>query len=201
VLMDALSRLGRDREAIEAADHAALPLDGFANRRQASAVLSRRGTAHSGLGDHDNAIRLLSQSVDLARQGEDRRFEADYLHRLAEATRRSGEPHAALKPAHEAVAILHDIPDPVDLAETHNALGAIHHDLHDDEVALTHYRRTLEITTDVEYRVARAHAHHGAGRCLAALGRPDAQMHRQQARAIYAELGVPDPDSARFRQP
>jgi tetratricopeptide (TPR) repeat protein len=190
VLMDALSRLGRDREAIEAADQAALPLDGFANLRQASAVLSRRGTAHSQLGEHDSAIRLLCQSVDLARQGEDRRFEADFLHRLAEATRRSGQPHAALKHAHEALAILHDIPDPVDLAETHNVLGAIHGDIHDYEVALTHYRQTLEITTNVEYRVARAHAHNGISRCLTALGHLDAQTHGQQALAIYAELGV-----------
>lgn len=201
VLMDALSRLGRDREAIEAADQAALPLDGFANLRQASAVLSRRGTAHSQLGEHDSAIRLLCQSVDLARQGEDRRFEADYLHRLAEATRRSGRPHAALEHAHEALAILHDIADPVDLAETHNVLGAIHSDLHDYEVALMHYRQTLEITTNVEYRVARAHAHDGTSRCLTALGHPDAQMHRQQALAIYAELGVPDADSAHSRLP
>mgnify|MGYP004492307351 CR=1 FL=1 len=191
VLMDALSRLGRDREAIEAADRAALPLDGFANLRQASAVLSRRGTAHSRLGEHDTAIRLLRQSVDLARQGEDRRFEADYLHRLAEATRRSGSPHAALDHANEALAILDDIADPVDLAETHNALGAIHHDLHEDEVALTHYRRTLAITADVDYRIARAQALDGAGRCLAALGRPDAAMHRHQALTVYAEIGVP----------
>ncbi|MBG0560235.1 AfsR/SARP family transcriptional regulator [Actinoplanes aureus] len=191
VLMDALSRLGRDREAIEAADQAALSLDGFANLRQASAVLSRRGTAHSQLGEHDTAIRLLSQSVDLARQGEDRRFEADYLHRLAEATRRSGQPHAALKHANEALAILHDIADPVDLAETHNVLGEIHNDIHDYEVALTHYRRTLEITTNVEYRVARAHAHNGISRCMTALGHPDARVHWQQALAIYAELGIP----------
>ena len=192
VLMDALSRLGRDREAIEAADRAVLPLDGFANRRQASVILSRRGTAHSQLGDHDRALRLLGQSLDLARQGEDRRFEADYLHRLAEATRRSGRPHAALKPAHEALAILHDIPDPVDLAETYNVLGEIHSDLEEYQVALTHYRKTLEITTDVEYRVARAQAHRGMSRCLTALGHPDAPEHRQQALAIYTELGVPD---------
>jgi DNA-binding SARP family transcriptional activator/tetratricopeptide (TPR) repeat protein len=191
VLMDALSRLGRDRDAIEAADRAALPLDGFANLRQASAVLSRRGTAHSRLGEHDSAIRLLGQSVDLARQGEDRRFEADFLHRLAEATRRSGRPRAALKHAHEALAILHDIADPVDLAETHNVLGAIHGDIHEYEVALAHYRKTLEITANVEYRVARAQAHQGLSRCLTALGHPGARTHRQKALAMYAELGVP----------
>ncbi|MEU4622100.1 BTAD domain-containing putative transcriptional regulator [Actinoplanes sp. NPDC023801] len=194
VLMDALSRLGRDREAIEAADQAALTLDGFANLRQASAVLSRRGTAHSGLGEHDRAIRLLDRSVDLARQGEDRRFEADYLHRLAEATRRSGQPHAALTYANEALAILDEIADPVDLAETHNVLGAIHNDIEEYEVALTHYRRTLEITADVEYRVARAHADNGISRSLTALGHPGAQKHRQRALAVYAELGVPDAD-------
>ncbi|MBO3737508.1 AfsR/SARP family transcriptional regulator [Actinoplanes flavus] len=197
VLMDALSRLGRDREAIEAADRAALPLDGFANLRQAGVVLSRRGTAHSRLGEHDTAIRLLRQSVELARQGEDRRFEADYLHRLAEATRRSGRPHAAREHAVEALAILDDIPDPVDLAETHNVLGAIHSDIHEYEVALTHYRRTLEITTTVEYRVARAHAHDGTSRCLTALGHPDAHLHRRHALAIYSELAVPDADAAR----
>ncbi|BCY08644.1 AfsR/SARP family transcriptional regulator [Actinoplanes sp. L3-i22] len=200
VLMDALSRLGRDREAIEAADRAALPLDGFANLRQASAVLSRRGTAHSQLGDHDSAIGLLRQSLELARQGEDRRFEADYLHRLAEAVRRSGDPRAALKPAHAALAILDDIPDPVDLAETHNVLGAIHSDLHEFEVARTHFRQTLELTTNVDYRVARAHAHHGISRCLSALGHPgEAEIQRQQAIATYVELGVPDAESALSR--
>ena len=195
VIMDALSRLGRHREALDAADRAALPLDGFANLRQASAVLSRRGTAHSGLGEHDSAIRLLHQSVDLARQGEDRRFEADYLHRLAEATRRSGQPHEALNHARAALAILHDIADPVDLAETHNVLGAIHSDIHDYEVSLAHYRQSLEITATVEYRVAKAHAHSGISRCLTALGHPGAQTHRQQALAIYAEIGVPEADS------
>lgn len=194
VLMDALSRLGRHREAIDAADQAALPLDGFANLRQASAVLSRRGTAHSQLGEHDIGIGLLRQSVDLARQGEDRRFEADYLHRLAEATRRSGQTRAALKHAHEALAILHDIADPVDLAETHNVLGATHADINEYEVALTHYQQTLEITENVEYRVAKAHAHNGISRCLTALGQPGAQAHRREALAIYIELGVPEAD-------
>ncbi|MFI5491340.1 BTAD domain-containing putative transcriptional regulator [Actinoplanes sp. NPDC051859] len=201
VLMDALNCLGRHRDAIEAADQAALPLDGFVNLRQASAVLSRRGTAHSGLGEHDSAIRLLTQSIDLARQGDDRRFEADYLHRLAEATRRSGQPLAALEHAHEALGILRDIPDPVDLAETHNVLGAIHSDNHQYNLSLVHYRQTLDITADVEYRVARAHAHHGTGRSLAALGHPDAATHLQQALAIYAELGLPEAECVDLHPP
>ncbi|GAB3853514.1 tetratricopeptide repeat protein [Dactylosporangium cerinum] len=83
----------------------------------------------------------------------------------------------------------------MDLAETHNVLGAIHSDVHDYEVSLAHYRQSLEITATVEYRVAKAHAHSGISRCLSALGYPGAQMHRQQALAIYAELGVPDVDS------
>ncbi|GAA1580888.1 AfsR/SARP family transcriptional regulator [Actinoplanes couchii] len=192
IMMDAMSQLGRDREAIGVADRAALPLAGFANLRQVSAILSRRGTAHSQLGEHDVAIRLLTESLELARQGEDRRFEADYLHRLAEAIRRSGRPREALAPATEAMTILDDIPDPVDLAETHNVLGAIHNDIREYEVAAGHYRRTLDLTENVEYRSARAHALRGITRSLTALGHPEAETHHQQALALYAELGLPD---------
>jgi DNA-binding SARP family transcriptional activator len=199
-LVEALDRLGRQHEAVDAARQAAIPAEALANERVEGVLLSRLGTAHSHLDQHDIALSLLTRSVEVARQANDRPSEAAYLHRLAHALRRSGRHREALVHAREALDILQEVADPADLAETHNALGAIHSDLRRYDDALAHYRHALTVADRVGYRIGQAYALDGIGRILHVMGdAADARAHWQQALDTFVELGMPEAEAVRRR--
>ena len=196
-LVEALVRLGRYREAIDTTRRTT-DLDPSVNERNVGVLLSRLGTAHSHLGDDDTALRLLTRSLEITRRTRDRPSQASCLHRLADALRKTGRYDEARGHAVEALDILRGIPDPADMTETHNALGAISNDLRRHRDALTHHRNALATAAAIGYRIGEAGARHGIGHALFALGDRDrAQRHWRRAVGLFVELGVPDADLVR----
>ena len=200
--VDALTRLGRPHEAIEAARGLSVDPDSLSGR-PASVLLSRLGTAHSVGDDHERALALLQRAVAIAREDQATGDEAECLVRLAAGLHRAGELAAAHHTAARALDILTGQPDVgelVDLVDGHNVLGGLLVDLGRPGDALDHHRRALAEAARVDYRCGRADALNGIGLAQAALGDVrTAREHWRQALELYAELRVPEADGVRAR--
>ncbi|GIH10848.1 SARP family transcriptional regulator [Rhizocola hellebori] len=191
--IDALVRLGRHGEAIQAAPHVFRLLEGRPSHRATGLLLARLASAYSQQGDQETAQDLLARAIEAARDTKDRISEADCLRRLARALHLTGQASQALKNATEALDILAESPDAVDIVETHNVLGVIHHSQGRHRQALAHYQQAASTAAKVGYRIGRAQALGGTAHTLDALGdTANARQHRQEALAIFIELDVPE---------
>jgi tetratricopeptide (TPR) repeat protein len=103
-----LNRAGRHQAALDAAQAAAKAARQAGSWRQLAAALSVEADALSALGQHERAVALLDESIDLKRAGGDARL-AFTLLRRAEVHDRLGNHSASLADGEEALASARDV--------------------------------------------------------------------------------------------
>lgn len=148
----------------------------IAERSEEASVLSGLGATLSRQGDHEQALRLLYEGLELAREVGNTDYTVRGQIKLAAGHRRAGHLDRALAVASEVVENLRRGSLVDHLASAWNALGAVQRELGSAD-ADSSFGQALELARRIEYRVELAHALHGLGRT-------------GEAAAHYREMGV-----------
>ena len=183
---------GRYREALECATATLKLTMEIADNGNTALALADRVEIRRHLGDTEHAVRDSIRAVELSREADNRFVEVRALIGLAEAYRYDGQLEQALAWAADARAVaggrgfrmLEGLALTV-AGETHLAAG-------DLAAAAKHGADALDLHHATGYRLGVLRAHAVLGRSVDDV--VAAEAHREAARAIHTELGLPVPD-------
>ncbi|WP_434440267.1 BTAD domain-containing putative transcriptional regulator [Lentzea sp. E54] len=152
----------------------------ISERSEEASVRSGLGATLSRQGIHDQALRLLYEGWELAREVGNTDYVVRGRIKLADGHRRAGHLDRALLVASEVVDDLSRGSLVDHLASAWNVLGAVQRDLGSAQAARS-FEQALELARRIEYRIELAHALHGLG-------------FTEEAAGHYREMGVgPNP--------
>jgi tetratricopeptide (TPR) repeat protein len=190
-----LEKVGRFAEALDHLDEALRCARQAGYRECEAEVLSTLGIVHMRLNRLGDALEHCRRALDLSRTIADRTMEGYALGHLGAVRDRLGDHTAAADHHREALRIAREIGDDHLAAESLNRLGDALLAGPRAGQALRAYRRALAKASHTGNRYQQARAHDGIARASAAgeaAGGETARPHREQALALYADLGVPD---------
>lgn len=173
-----------------AAAHYQRAVDIFASlgeRRLEGYACGNLGAVLNLLGRPDEALAQLDKALCHCRDAGDRGGEGSALAAIGAVHARLGRYQSAVDHLHRALDISRETGDRSLETETLNTLGETRSAYGRPDLALAHHRAALAITDRTGDRFEHARALDGIAGALGS------DAHREQARAIYAALGVPAP--------
>jgi DNA-binding SARP family transcriptional activator/tetratricopeptide (TPR) repeat protein len=151
------------------------------------------GTTYQELGQHQPAIECHQQAMATFQAMGHRPGEVCAMNNLGQALLRSGHPVAACEQHQRALVLCREIGERSFEIESTNGLGAALLAAGDPATARARYGDALSLAERIGDRHEQAAAHRGLADTYHATGDVvRARHHWQQARTIYAELGLPD---------
>jgi tetratricopeptide (TPR) repeat protein/transcriptional regulator with XRE-family HTH domain len=188
-LATVLVQLGHDDDALPHLWQA-LDLTKRTGVRESEAeALGQLGIVYRHQGRYAEAEDLHRQALDIVRAAGNRAAEGYALGHLGTVYERMGRHAEAVDHHRQALDIAEEIGNSNLTAEVLNRLGDTLR-ASDPAQAEALYRRALDLTAKTGNRYQLARAHHGIASTSA--DPDDARQHRQQALALYHELGVPE---------
>jgi DNA-binding SARP family transcriptional activator len=193
-------RLGDHDEAIAHHRRAIAIAREIGHRPSEGIGLGSLGEVYHRMGRHADALDHLLPALDLVRAVGDRSAEGDMLSSLGAVYSSLGRFSEALDHLDRAMAMAREIGDPWLETKTLNILGDTAYAMADPRTALERHRAALALARRTEDRYQHANALDGVARALLSLGNAEAgHRHREEARAIFAELRRPGADAASAR--
>jgi DNA-binding SARP family transcriptional activator/Flp pilus assembly protein TadD len=184
----------------QATDHLqqALTISRETGYRYSEAItLARLGRLHGQQGRYQQATDHLQHALTLCRETGYRALEALALTHLGRLHGQQGRHQQASDHLQQALMICREIGYRAIEARILNGLGETYQ--LNGQLAQAHSQHTaaLTVATETGDRYEQAHAHHGLARTHHTTGHPDqAHHHRQQAHALYSDLGIPTPTTS-----
>ncbi|MFI6044707.1 tetratricopeptide repeat protein [Nocardia sp. NPDC051321] len=155
-------------------------------------VIHAIGTVYEQQGRFDEALPHLRTALEIAHGGA-RHLECYALCGLGATYRGMGRFEEAGIHLHEALDIARETGSRHNEAEALIGLGQLALATGEPEHAIPHYRDALTLADRAGARDQQAHAHNGIADAARVLGdHPAVRHHRQQARRIFTDLGVPE---------
>ncbi|MFD6888482.1 BTAD domain-containing putative transcriptional regulator [Streptomyces sp. NPDC059957] len=183
---------GRYAEAAEAARRA-LSLDReLGNRRHETTALVDLAFAHAGLGEDEEALRLLVQARDLSDASTSPGDLALILALSADVADRLGRRDRSEADAQHALELARSCGTPIRQAKAENLLGARLRRLGAHEPAMALHANAHKIAAAIRYQAEEAHALQGMAEAADALGDHEgAARQRAEAARLFDAMGLP----------
>jgi tetratricopeptide (TPR) repeat protein len=157
-----------------------------------TASLTSLGNAYNALGRYPEAIAVLEQSLDIARDIGNRQGEANSLIGLGNAYHALGSYPEAIAFYKQSLDIQRDIGDKQGEADSLNNLGNAYNALGRYQEAIAVYEQSLDIKRDIGDRQGEADTLMNLGNSYQKVGRiQEGFAASQQATAIYQDLNLP----------
>jgi tetratricopeptide (TPR) repeat protein/transcriptional regulator with XRE-family HTH domain len=201
----ALSNLGvlglRQGNYQQAADHQRQALAlfrGLGDHHGQASVLDRLGALSLQQGNRQQASSQLRQALAIYHRIGDRQGQAGALARLGLASLRQGRYPQAASQLNRALACYQDMGDPSGQAIARSGLGEMLLAAGRPAAARAQYAAAAGLAARAGEKYEQARAHHGLATAAQASGDPAGARHsRDQALALYIELGAPEADQLR----
>jgi DNA-binding SARP family transcriptional activator/Tfp pilus assembly protein PilF len=156
------------------------------------------GTVSLRQGRYRDATGYLDRALALCREVGYRDVEAEAFARLGDVCLRQGRTQLAARHLRQALALYRDMGNRSGEADALNSLGEVL--LADGQPgdSGSQHVTALSLAAQIGDRYQQARAHHGLGQADRASGdRDQAELHWQQALALFTELGTPEADQVR----
>jgi DNA-binding SARP family transcriptional activator/tetratricopeptide (TPR) repeat protein len=184
-------RLGRYSEARDRYREALAAFRLLGDGRYEGASLGGLGVVYEYLGQTMKALGHQQRALRLWLEAGDRVGEAGALNDLGNVYRQLGRPAEARDHHHQALSLLRQAGDSYSQAQVLNDLGVTSAVVRAGQAAV-HHGAALVLATDTGNPYEQARAHLGSARALYRADPAGARRHRDQARAITDELGIPE---------
>jgi tetratricopeptide (TPR) repeat protein/CHAT domain-containing protein len=158
------------RKSIEKYGTAASLYHAAGNRKSEASALNRMGMIYNSLGEKQQALTYLEQSLAIRRGIPDPGGEAATLNNMAAVYNSQGDKRRALAIFEKALQIMRGLDEPDAVATLLNNIGAVRSDLGDKKTALEYYGQALTIYRNRDDRAGQATTLNNIGKAYDDLG-------------------------------
>jgi tetratricopeptide (TPR) repeat protein/transcriptional regulator with XRE-family HTH domain len=187
---------GRLDQALELATTAAALAGDTGERRLQADALNTLASVHLHRGSLPQARDIYGQALELARATQSRYPEVVTLVGLATTDQRAGRHDQALVVADQALTLARQAGFRLLEGQALTTLASIHLAQDQPHRAIQLASQALAIQRDTGHRLGQAHTLLVLGRALHPEGADAALPHRQQALALFTEIGTPEAEHA-----
>uniref|UniRef100_UPI001F403EBE tetratricopeptide repeat protein n=1 Tax=Hassallia byssoidea TaxID=482630 RepID=UPI001F403EBE len=153
-------------------------------------TLTGIGLVYSDLGDKQQALKYLNQSLLLKRQVGDKAGEAVTLNNIGAVYDSLGEKQQALNYYNQSLPLRRQVGDKAGEATTLNNIGGVYHSLGDKQQALNYYNQSLPLTRQVGDKAGEATTLSNIGSVYHALGdKQQALNYLNQSLPLTRQVG------------